>query len=284
MPIVVGVGRSGTTLVRLMLDAHRDIALPGETGFLLPILDHQRQGRTLSRDDVGRLITGFHTWPDLGMPAEVYLRELSIMEPFTVSDAVRLYFRLYASERGKHRWGDKTPVYGQYLPEVEQVLPEAHFVHVIRDGRDVAASLRHTWFAPSDDAGELARHWVEQVTVCRQAGASVSHYLEIRYEDLVTGPEAALRRVCDFTGLGFDPTMLTFFTQARTRLSELRDTPLPDGRLVTVERRLENHRWTSTPPDPSRIGRWREEFGPEEQRAFAVHATELLAELGYDPT
>jgi len=171
MPIVVGVGRSGTTLLRLMLDAHRELAVPGETGFLLPILHRRRQGRDLSCDDFGRMVTGFDRWPDLALPAAVYLRALRDIDPFTVSDGIRLYYQLYAAARGKQRWGDKTPVYGQYLLEIEQVLPEAHFVHIVRDGRDVAVSLRDTWFAPGDDARDLARYWADPLRgPCRRSG------------------------------------------------------------------------------------------------------------------
>jgi len=91
-----------------------------------------------------------------------------------------------------------------------------------------------------------------------------------------------LTRVCEFAGLAFDPAMLAYHRAARARLQELQDLRLPDGQVIPSERRLWNHRRTSEPPDPSRIGRWRLELKPAERLVFTEQAGALLAELGYD--
>ena len=88
------------------------------------------------------------------------------------------------------------------------MLPEAHVVHLIRDGRDVALSLRATWFAPAEDLAALARHWAEQIRSARRQVAGRDCYTEVRYEDLVAEPEETLRRICADLDLDFDPAML----------------------------------------------------------------------------
>lgn len=77
--------------------------------------------------------------------------------PALLAEGVRLFYRLYARRHGKARWGDKTLLYRLHLTEIEKILPEAHFIHSIRDGRDVALSLREVWFAPSQDISALVQ-------------------------------------------------------------------------------------------------------------------------------
>ena len=283
MPVVVGVGRSGTTLLRLMLDAHPELCVPGETGFLLPVFDALRAGEPIDAARFADLVTSFPTWPDLATDAADFTAAVLRLDPFSITEGTREFYRQYAVARGKSRWGDKTPDYGRLVPELLGVLPEAHFVHVIRDGRDVALSFRETWFAPTRDLAGLARHWAAQIRSTRQQAAGLDCYTEVRYEDLLAEPADALRRICTAIGLDYDPAMLTYHREAVGRLSEMRDRLLPDGvTVISQQRRLDNHRFTSTPPDPARAGRWRTEMSVAEQVAFAAGAGDLLGDLGYD--
>jgi hypothetical protein len=283
MPVVVGVGRSGTTLLRLMLDAHPDLCMPGETGFLLPVVNAERAGEEIDAARFVQLVTSFPTWPDLATDEAEFSEAVHRLDPFSVTGGAREFYRRYATARGKSRWGDKTPGYGQFVPELLGVLPEAHFVHLVRDGRDVALSLRATWFSPTQDAAELARHWAGQVRATRQQAAGRDCYTEIRFEDLLAEPAEALRRICTAIDLDYDPAMLTYHRQAARRLSEMRDRVLPDGvTVITQQRRLDNHGFTSMPPDRARAGRWRSEMSIAEKDAFAAEAGDLLTDLGYE--
>jgi hypothetical protein len=283
MPIVVGVGRSGTTLLRLMLDAHPDLCIPGETGFLSPFFDAVRTGVEVDAAQFAHLVTSHPTWPDLDTDAAEYIAAVVRLAPFSLTEGTREFYRRYAATRGKSRWGDKTPGYGQFVPEVLGVLPEAYFVHIIRDGRDVALSLRSTWFSPTQDAAGLARHWAGQIRATRQQAAGRDCYTEVRYEDLLAQPAQTLRRICNAIDLDYDPAMLSYHRAAAGRLSEMRDRLLPDGvTLITRQRRLDNHRFASRPPDQTRSGRWRGEMSVVEQDAFAAEAGDLLSDLGYE--
>ena len=281
-PFVVGAPRSGTTLLRLMLDAHSQLAIPPETGFV-PVLADLDPAATDVRAAAFDAITGFPTWPDLHVANADFERALARIESCTVADSVRCFYALYAARLGKERWGDKTPNYGLKLDRVERVLPEAHFVHIIRDGRDVALSARGLWFAPARDMTTLARDWTRRVTTARTLGRSARSYLEVSYERLLAEPERELRRVCEFVDLPFEEGLLEYHRSADARLSEL-TTWRGAGGEVTVDRaqRLEALARTKRAPDVTRAGRWRDELSRTEVAEFEREAGALLRDLGYE--
>jgi hypothetical protein len=279
-PFVVGVPRSGTTLLRLQLDAHPELCIGAETGFGLV---------AGAVDDAGggpaELVTALRslaTWPDLRMD-EWALRELlDGVDPWSVGDGLRAWYRLAAAAAGKRRWGDKTPVHARCLPVLARLIGEARFVHIVRDGRDVAASLRGLPFAPGEGSIEaIAADWRDTIREARAAALEVPHYLEVRYERLVTEPEAVLREVCAFVELDFHPGLLAAHERAASRLAEQATIELEGGVVRTGAERLESSRHTSSPPDSSRIGRWRQALSPDEAAQFEALTGELLDELGY---
>jgi hypothetical protein len=281
-PFVVGVGRSGTTLLRLMLDAHPDLAIPTETHFL-PALAALPDDAT--PDQVADVMLGATTWPNMGLEADDLRAVFATLAPFSVGDATRAFFRLYAARFGKSRWGDKTPTYRSSLPAIARLLPEACFIHIIRDGRDVALSYRGLWFGPGDDVAAQARFWTDKVTGTRRDGASVQHYLEVRFEDLVADAEGVLRRICGFLDLAFVPEMLAYPERASARLGEFKQSFGPAGAGdVDLERFIGIHRSTSDPPDAAKVGRWRREMSQAEVKTYEAIAGGLLRQLGYETT
>jgi hypothetical protein len=278
-PFIVGVARSGTTLLRLMLDAHPALAIPGETHFLATLIDRKPQ----SKEEFLAIVTGSETWENMALDRDALSTSLDRLERFSVPDATRALYRLYASRFGKSRWGDKTGRYLKRMTALSKFLPEAHFVHIIRDGRDTALSLKGLWFGPGNDAADLAKFWAERITRARKQAAQLPHYLEIRYEALVEEPERVLRQVCDFIALPFDPAMLTYHHAAEARLAEYKrpfgfsdDVPTDLATFTAIYARA------ATPPDTARIGRWRSEMPREEQRQFEAVAGPMLRELGYE--
>ena len=280
MPVVVGVPRSGTTLLRLMLDAHPAMAVPPETGFL-PALAALDPATDVSRE-AWRIITRFPTWPDFQLDADALRMSFEREAPLTPADAARSFYRAYAQRFGKSRWGDKTPTYGAELTRIESLLPEARFVHLIRDGRDVALSIRRLWFRPGDSVEAWAGDWVSRIAQARALGRTVQHYLEVRYEALVHSTEPTLRAVCRFLEVEFHRGMLDYHVHAAVRLDEHQDRYGDDGRMLISKReRLHNQRLVTTTPRAERIGRWRTEMTGDEIRRFEAVAGASLRELGY---
>ena len=277
-PFVVGVARSGTTLLRLMLDAHPALAIPGETHFLAPLI--KRPPNT--KEAFLKTVTGAQTWENMALESADLRAALDRLNTFSLADAVRCFYRLYADRFGKARWGDKTGNYLNVMTALQALLPEAHFIHIIRDGRDNALSFQGLWFGPGNDFADLAQFWVQRITAARQQAQSLPHYLEVRYEALVTEPERVLREICDYIALPFDPAMLAHHDAAGSRLSEYTRPFGRQGMPTDIDQFREIYARAATPPDPARIGRWRSEMPLAEQRRFEAVAGPLLRELGYE--
>lgn len=286
MPVIVGSPRSGTTLLRFMLDAHPDLAIPPETSFLM--LGPKLKGRgDKLREKFFRAIVNYPapipSWPDFEVTQEAFRDALMQINPFDISEGFRAFYRLYAARLGKPRWGDKTPLYCLHLNTVRRVLPEARFIHIIRDGRDAALSLRRMWFSPGRDIETQAAYWRKCVLAARQAGVGRPDYMEIRYEDLILNTRAALEHVCAHSGLSYDDAMLSYYTRTPTRLREHKGRMRPDGTpLLTQEQRLRQQERTTKPLDPACVFGWKQSMSAEEIRRFQRVAGDLLKELGYE--
>lgn len=277
-PFVVGVGRSGTTLLRLMLDSHSLIAIPGETHFLATMPD------ILTRDEFAARILGAHTWNDFNMDRDAFAAALVGLEPFSVTAGLRAFYRLYAELHGKARWGEKTPLYGRHMSRIHALLPEAHFVHIIRDGRDSAVSYRNVWFGPGNDVEAHARMWVADISTARaQARVPGLPYMEVRFEALVSRPVEVLTDICRFIAIDYETAMADYHRAAPQRLQELSERAHGFGdHFISRQDWQRIFAKTSEPPDPNRIAGWKRAMSPTELSAYHAIAGDLLAELGYE--
>jgi hypothetical protein len=264
--IVLGVGRSGTTLLRVLLDRNGELAIPYET-FFVPQLAH-RHGRRprLDKflDDLARLRT-LYDW-DV-RPEDVRPR---LREGMTIGEAIAAIFETYADRQGKPRWGDKTPLYMQQLPLLERLFPDAIWVHLVRDGRDAALSFLElpegfagkTW-AQSRTVAQFAARWRTEILSARRLGRRAgSRYLELRYEDLVAEPEQELRRICEHASLPWEDGMLD-----HTRVSDTANMP--------------EHRNLAQPPTPG-LRDWRSQMSRDGALAFEQVAGDVLRSSGFE--
>jgi hypothetical protein len=196
---------------------------------------------------------------------------------------VRAFYKLYSDKVGKPRWGDKTPFYVRRMAMIQEIVPEARFVHIIRDGRAVTLSIKDLWFGPNS-IDEAAEFWTARIGEGREQAPGLKHYMEVRYEDIVVDPEPNLRRICDFLGLEWTDRVLNYHQHVDERIAlEIPPEEIaPDGRVVSTAERQKIMERVSRPPDPSRIDRWREDMSAEDQRRFEVIAGPLLSELGYE--
>jgi Sulfotransferase family len=283
-PIVVGCPRSGTSLLAVMLDGHPDIAFPPETAFLKHVVKLAGDAETQRRrfvDIVTADRTPISNWSDFGLDRKAFEARIAALSPFTPAAGVRAFYAMYAASQGKPHSGEKTPDNIFVMRELGALLPEAHFIHVIRDPRDTALSWRKTWFAPSQDFAVLGQAWRHHVEIGRAAGATLAHYVETRYEDLVTTPQAELGRLCAFLGIDFAPAMLDTAPQGAARLARIKGRTHVSGRVVTREDRTSIHLNLARPPQKERAGAWRRDMNAADRAAVEQGAGPLLAELGY---
>ena len=281
-PFVVGVSRSGTTLLRLMLDAHPELAIPAETHFIPKLIRNVKKSDGADPREVAlETITTHRRWPDFKLDEDELAGRLRALREPSVTEILRAFYRLYAEREGKSRWGDKSPPYVRKMRRIDSVLPEARFIHLIRDGRDVALSLTEVEWGPETIA-EAAEKWQGWIAKARRQAKRVDHYLEVRYEDLVTDAEPTLRRVCEFVELDYSEDMLAYHQRASERMSEvIREFQIGGGPLLTADDRAQQHKLVSKPPQADRLARWRNDMSAEDQATFEGIAGGLLAELGY---
>lgn len=269
-PYIVGSGRSGTSLLRTMLDSHPDIAIPNETHFVVSGGRRRSRYERAGGFDIERFLADFGPLicRELRWQTQDVRDALSRAEAGSFPDAVRGIFSRYAAQRGKPRYGNKSPVHALALPDIARLFPEARFIHIIRDGRDVALSYLDAPVGPQTLETATLK-WRRFVRRARQGARFVGpgRYLEVRYEELTGDPAAVLTRVCDFIELHFDDGMLRY----HERVEEAFGGPLP-----------RQHRNLHRPP--SRIRDWREQLTGRDVGVVELIAGPLLDELGYGRT
>lgn len=285
-PVIVGCPRSGTSLLAVMLDAHPALAMPPETAFLKHVVTLDGAAPGAARRFVDIVLADrspISNWSDFGLDGDDYARRVAALAPFSVASAVRAFYDLYAASEGKRHAGEKTPDNIFVMREIAAVLPEAHFIHVLRDPRDTALSWRKTWFAPSQDFHVLGQAWRHHVEAGRRAGAALPNYVEVRYERLVREPAPQLARLCEFLRIPYAAAMTDPSAQGAARIARLKGRRHVSGRVVSREDRTSIHANLVRPPLAERAGVWRREMTGAQCAAVEAGAAPLMAALGYPP-
>lgn len=249
-----GCGRSGTTLFKELLNRHSRCACGPETSLY---------GLAFNIDNIAA------PWDmDQGHLKGIVARSSNLIE------FADLFAGEFLEAEGKVRWVEKTPNNVRAIDRLLTWYPNGKFIHVVRDGRDVVCSLRHhpkhrvvdgkiVPFECTNSVEQSATRWLED-TMVGLAMKDHPRCLEVRYEDLVTEPEAVVRRVCDFIGEPFEPGMLDWNAQIEQRSGQ----------------NLNNERASSAISSKS-IGRWSSDLSVDECQRFIDIAGEMLITLGY---
>lgn len=281
--IILGNPRSGTSLLRNVLNAHPHIIVPPECGFLL-WLRPRFQDSAWTNDEKERFIAEvrgskkFETWD---LPEEALRTTIMPAAISGYAQAAALVYEAYALHRGKHiaLWGDKNNYYVKHVEELTALLPDALYVHIVRDPRDVVRSYLdlskrdiRSKYVPvlSTDSAQAAQEWAENnervVRGVRDAGHA---YTLVRYEDLV----------CDFL-----PTMAGLFS--------FLGVDMPAGfnersHLVSLDEPAEFLRWkekVTEPVDTASVGRYRADLDAPTIAAIEHVAERTMERFGYART
>lgn len=248
------------------MNAHHEVVVPPESRFIVElwrgsdVVDVRPFLEQLGRHPQ------FRTW---ALPVEE-VRSLLPEASVAYARAVDAPYQAYARARGKTRWGDKTPRYIEHIPFLADLFPEARFVHVVRDGRDVALSYADVPFGPKTIA-RAAELWARRVGVGIETGRvlAAGRYLAVRYEDLVAterGLEKGARALCDFLELPWDRSMLNYAAVSKAE--------------VLDKAKALNPLLTRGPTPQARS--WREHMPARQVEVFELIAGDVLEELGYE--
>ena len=266
---LVGVPRSGTTLLASMLSAHSRLACGPETAYFASLAGAARpatrsaewSGEAISFAESARL-EGESLLERYDVGADELAGLLADAAPSPVGVLVALG-ELTARRAGKECWIEKSPVHLLYAREIRRWFPLSPIVRIVRDPRDVALSLTRVPWGPEDLLGGLL-YWRRFHERSRDFFASDTLTYTVRYEELVETPESTMRRLCSFIGESPEPAMLA---ERRPSTGLVRESESWKGNVGDAI-------------DPSRLGRWRE-LADSDRRLADAAAGDLLRELEY---
>lgn len=268
---IVGVHRSGTTLLRYMLNSGGKIYIPPESDFI-PRFFLGQVHKPLTEAQVASMLSLIfgkyrfvRQWQGPPLTASEAMSAMIVPTPAAFLDV--LYGR-YAQQNGASRWGDKTPIYTSYMDLLAELFPTAQFIYLIRDGRDVGLSMLDKWGRKFHfDIYFTARKWVQRSRQAQESAKKLGNgrFYQLFYEELIRDPERYLREICTFLDEPYDPKM------AQPHL--LGQQEIAPGSFHAPIRQSIN---------PSKIARWKQEMSLPDQRLFQAVAGDLLAEYGYE--
>jgi hypothetical protein len=276
---ILGNPRSGTSLFRLMLNAHPRVVAPPECGFIqwnfssFSSADFSDSHQRSLFADAVLASKKMETW---GLQKEQLLEAFNQVSSPNYQSLCEAVFSAYASSSSQEEQPevaiDKNNYYLDYLEEINRAMPHASYLHLVRDVRDVAVSYleiqrkKHKGeYAPklATTAEEIAESWCENNERTTAFLADKKHLI-VRYEDLLVRPEIELARVASFLGISYDERM--------TRYYEFNDEP---------EETLGWKQKTLQPVDASRAGAFRRELDPNFGDKLWELAEETLVKFGY---
>jgi glycosyltransferase involved in cell wall biosynthesis len=209
IPIIVGANNSGTAHLKLMLDSHPELLISSEILFHLNYGLLKKRNRKNKKKFIKMVINHPH-WPKFEISKSNFLKHINKINSFDYSKGLRSFCLLYAEKLGKNRFGEEVRPFDNQIINISSLLPEAKFIHIIRDGRDVAATYKDELGNSDNDIEALATNWVWQISDIRRQSLHTSNYMEIRFEDLINDPRSILSKICEFIELPFSEQMLEY--------------------------------------------------------------------------
>jgi len=268
-PIFIGgCDRSGTTLLGSMLGGAENCVATPESQFKTAVLPYCRKkdGTVDVRLAYRRIVKHwrFKLWR---------LRKSDynwvIEKSFSYSELIRNLVKAYAIKNGKADasvWIDHTPNNLQHAKTLLDFFPEAKFIHIVRDGRAVAASVIPLDWGPNTIM-YAAHWWVERVAfgLAAESFLGPQHVIRVRYEDILRKPEDSLRWLCNLLDIEYNPEML-------------------EGKGFTPPQYTRRqHKLIGKKPDPMRLEAWKTTLSPRDVEIFEALTGDFLVYLGYKP-
>ncbi len=207
---IVGMPRSGTTLLRAMLCAHSRITISPESHFLNYWLRQYQHLDLREREGFDEFWSAFSSsqrFSYFGVEPEGLRSRLLSTSDISFKHIFQSLLEAYAQRMDKPRWGEKTPIHHEHLDTLFDWFPNAQVIWTLRDPRATTASLMQVDWA-SRYAFVNAEWWHRSLQGFEQRWAKDQRVFLLRYEALVQHPQATLQSLCHFLGEGFEPGMV----------------------------------------------------------------------------
>lgn len=255
-------------MLRLMLNRHSALRIPRESWFLIPLIEELPCHGNLDsrqRERAFEIIRTHSRWKDWECEDEVLREAIEESAPADLRGLVDAVFRRCAGLGTARRWGDKTPKYSFYATRIAELFPDAVFIHMVRDARDVYLSMRLArWFGGS--ARRIGGYWVGTTgSAMKLRNLGTKRYYELHYEKLVRDPRGELEKVCEFLSEDFEPRMLEFYQNAGTE---------------TAPWEKDLHIKTRRPSSPDDLDRWKRELPWWRVMLFEAVARDTMSQIG----
>ncbi len=272
---VVSSGRTGTTLLASILDRHPEVLVPPEQFVMANAIIKYRLLNYLEWLDLVSIIVGEFARSKGTMNWELKVNELIQdlanlpVEERSLGKIFDALFRSYGTQKGYsfRIWGDKSPLSTDYMELIAPVFPEAKYLGLVRDGRDVIASIYKK--NPDADVPYATKKWNHAIAMQRklQKKLGPDQFKQVRYEDLVREPEKIMREICDFLEVEYTPAILETQDDYLEKLGAVGDT--------------EAFRNVAKPINPDSIGKWRKNLSPQQLKDLMPLIEENLKALNY---
>ena len=267
-----GFERSGTTLLSMMVGAHPSIAVPfSPTGLWY------RYGRSLDKYDnletheaLERIVDDLLTEERIRLWDVQLSRDeaLERLETGSYPAIVARFHELYARHCGKRHWASIDIATLYEMDQAYRWFPNARFLHIVRDGRDVALS-HETYMYGVSTTLECAEKWRQDLWANMKMGSMLdsNQYMVVRYEDLVLNTEATLSDICTFFWLSYSADMLNYPEMVKNKVPRHRRSLWPA---------------LDKPPVKSKVYRWKSDMSDYKRIVFEGVANDMLKRLGYE--
>ena len=264
---IVGAQRTGTTLLRLILNSHSQLAIPEEARFLTPFLKKTYLRKPLSGKTLANAIkylslnSQYQQWNYDSAPV---LSMLTKQSEITIHDLINHLYSSYALHEGKELWADKS-LFFRNIDLLAELFPESKFIHLTRDGRDIFHSWRKM-DKSKDNAASTALDWNYKIYRIEKSFSKLSddRKLTVRYEDLLDNSVNTVKHICSFIGVKFEEQMMEYHKTSHYYVGKHHS----DLIFKSI--------------DSNNMYKWKENLSPIEIRTFELLSGHNLKKYGYN--
>ena len=277
---IIGRSRSGTTLLRLMLDNHKAISIPNECTFILQLSKKYKNINNWTSAIIERFIHDLKkTWLFENLKIDLTELKKKLLEnspEITFKEIclqVILHSESFKKKSGVVYAGDKNPAYSLFFKSIYSIFENnCKYIYIIRDYRDQFWSLKNARFEVPN-AFVSAKRWVNAYNNFKSiSNGNPKNFYFIKYEDLVNNPEKELQLICSFLGTNYDSSMLNFNDKDRLLSS------FSNENLNGI------HKSINEPVTNNKINYWKNNLSEKEIKILDKIAGKKGLALGYKPT